>query len=200
MQSCQRYWTAGGVIREVPVGAGKRKPKKSRQRNNASRQNIHSFSPTVYSRMDPHNMMPVFYPANIPYPGLFLHSQPGLGANGSQHLMVNPSRDSIDLLESNSTAIDHAQMIKTNINIASGDYSHPANLIFQEYNGTSLSMLNSDNVNDQTMKYPILAAADRVMPVMPWFGQIGCAGTNQETAPDEGLHDGVDQKTNGPFE
>ena len=29
MQGCQRYWTAGGTLRNVPVGAGRRKNKSS---------------------------------------------------------------------------------------------------------------------------------------------------------------------------
>lgn len=31
IQSCQRYWTLGGLTRQVPPGAGKRKQKKSRR-------------------------------------------------------------------------------------------------------------------------------------------------------------------------
>lgn len=33
MQACQRYWTAGGTLRDVPVGAGRRRHKPSRSQD-----------------------------------------------------------------------------------------------------------------------------------------------------------------------
>lgn len=46
-KSCRRYWTKGGVLRNVPVGGGSRKAKRSKQKTTESQQresNSHSSS------------------------------------------------------------------------------------------------------------------------------------------------------------
>lgn len=43
-KSCQRYWTAGGNLRDVPVGAGRRKSKSAKQEANES---VPGFPPAI---------------------------------------------------------------------------------------------------------------------------------------------------------
>lgn len=43
-KSCRRYWTKGGVLRNVPVGGGCRKTKRSRPKSNASSADIDAQS------------------------------------------------------------------------------------------------------------------------------------------------------------
>ncbi|KAJ4977309.1 hypothetical protein NE237_002415 [Protea cynaroides] len=46
-KGCQRYWTAGGMLRNVPVGAGRRKTKPSYQGSNGFLENCLFDAPAV---------------------------------------------------------------------------------------------------------------------------------------------------------
>lgn len=61
-KSCQRYWTAGGTMRNVPVGAGRRKSKSSTRYRHMSI----SEALQVAARVDSHNGTPHHYPNPTP--------------------------------------------------------------------------------------------------------------------------------------
>ncbi|KAM1359103.1 hypothetical protein ACFX2I_046086 [Malus domestica] len=44
-KACRRYWTKGGVLRNVPIGGGCRKTKRSQTKNSSSSSPISSPSP-----------------------------------------------------------------------------------------------------------------------------------------------------------
>lgn len=64
MQACQRYWTAGGTLRNVPVGAGRRKNSRSAARSASDHHPKPEGRPLVAAQSAP--AVPAAVPPRVP--------------------------------------------------------------------------------------------------------------------------------------
>lgn len=78
MQGCQRYWTAGGTLRNVPVGAGRRKNKSS-----AAKEAVREQARQTSSRDSQE-------PSFMTFPGLMDPALSAFGAGVSPLKACNP--------------------------------------------------------------------------------------------------------------
>lgn len=121
-KSCQRYWTAGGAMRNMPVGAGRRKNKNSiptsdslpenLQENNGFDSNISKVQsipgPAVSWPYNPFNStipIPHLCPSTPIYPSTYWNCIPFLPPSASDTILGKHSRDEL-LMKSNDSDDD----------------------------------------------------------------------------------------------
>ncbi|KAH9306151.1 hypothetical protein KI387_010555, partial [Taxus chinensis] len=91
-KNCQRYWTAGGTLRNVPVGAGRRKSKHNPNNNNTTTALINSHHGSLHSMASCFSLpLPIQNELSSSVISFGLeHDTPAFSTNGTQ--VLSPAR------------------------------------------------------------------------------------------------------------